>query len=146
MRGEKIYEYEVDFITMFDFGVAFSEIQEGKASIPVVGARFDAGFAGRSRGRLAGQVSGIDYAYLRPDGCLQLDIRGIFETDDGHRISLKAGGVGVLRPDAPVLELSENVNLLTASEVYAWVNARQIWAFGTADLTAGKIFLEGFMQ
>ena len=45
-----------------------------------------------------------------------------------------------------MLELSENVSLLTASEAYAWVNARQIWAVGTANLATGQLHVEAYLQ
>ncbi|WP_219893061.1 DUF3237 family protein [Aquisediminimonas profunda] len=146
MRGEKIYEYDVDMTGTIDFGVELAHILEGKASIPPQGARFDVGFDGRSTGRIAGRLSGTDFAYMRPDGCIELNIRGVIETDDGKRIALQAGGVGVLRSDAPILDLTETVRLLTAAPDYDWVNARQILAVGTADLATGKIHLEGFLQ
>jgi hypothetical protein len=38
------------------------------------------------------------------------------------------------------------VRLTTSHESHHWVNGRQIWATGTADLGAGKISVEAFMQ
>lgn len=146
VRGEKIYQYDVDITGVTDFGVELGAILEGKARIPIQGARFDAAFDGRATGRISGRVSGIDYAYMRPDGCIELNILGTLETDDGSRIALSAGGLGVLRKDEPILDLSENVRLLTAVSDYAWVNEKQIWAFGTANLATGKIHVEAFMQ
>lgn len=146
MRGEKIYEYDAALTTQVDFGIELAAILDGSKPIPLQGARFDAGFEGRATGRLAGRVSGVDYAYLRHDGCLELNIRGVFETPDGGRIALQAGGVGVFRVREPVIDLSENVSLLTASEAYAWVNARQIWASGCVDLGAGRLHVEGYLQ
>ena len=146
MRGEKVYEYDVDITGMIDFGVELGAILERKMPIPPQGARFDVAFDGRATGRLSGRVSGIDHAFMRPDGCIELNIHGVIETDNGCRIALAAGGLGVLRNDAPILDLSENVRLLTASADYAWVNAGPIWAFGTANLETGKIHLEGYLQ
>ncbi len=83
---------------------------------------------------------------MRPDGCVELNIRGVIEADDGRRIALMASGVGVLRNGEPVLDLSENVNLLTAWESLAWINARQVWAVGTVNLATGKIHIEGYLQ
>ena len=57
-----------------------------------------------------------------------------------------ARGVGVLRPGEPVLDLSENVSLLTASDDYAWINTKQNWAIGTANLATGDIHLVGYLQ
>ena len=146
MRGEKSYEYDVDITGMIDFGIELGAILEGKTPIPLHGARFDAAFDGRATGRLSGRISGTDHAFMRPDGCVDLNIHAVIETDDGSRIALAAGGVGVLRDGEPVLDLSENVRLLTAATGYEWVNARQIWAIGTANLATGKIHLEGYLQ
>ncbi len=145
MRGEKIYEYDADITGMTDFGIELGAILDGSKPIPPQGARFDVGFEGRATGRLAGRVGGADYAYMRADGRIELNIRGVLETPDGARISLVAGGVGVLRANEPVIDLSENVSLLTAAEAYS-CNARQIWAVGVADLAAGKLHVEGYLQ
>ena len=55
-------------------------------------------------------------------------------------------GVAVPRVDQPVADLSENVVLSTAFADYAWVNARQIWGVGSANLAEGKIHIDGCMQ
>lgn len=146
MRGEKIYEYEAETTSQVDFGIELAAILDGSQRIPPQGARFDVGFEGRATGRLAGRVSGVDYAYIRPDGCLQLNIRGVLETPDGVRIALEAGGVGVFRVGESVIDLFENVSLLTASDAYAWINARQIWATGFVDLASGRLHVEGYLQ
>lgn len=146
MRGEKIYEYEVDIVSMTDFGIELASLLDGSKPIPQQGARFDVGFAGHAKGRISGSVRGTDFAYVRPDGCFELNILGVLETADGGRIALSAGGVGIYRKDTPVFDLSENVRLLTAAPALNWVNGRQIWATGTANLATGKINLEAFMQ
>ena len=146
MRGEKIYEFDAEITGMTDFGVELAAILDGGRPIPPQGARFDVSFAGQATGRLAGRISGVDYVYMRADGRVELNIRGVFETPNGARISLFAGGVGVMRAGAPVLDLSVNVSLLTASETYGWVNARQIWSVGFADLAAGKLHVEAYLQ
>ena len=146
MRGEKIYDFDAEVTGTTDFGIALSDILDGSHPIPAQGARFDVAFAGRATGRLAGRISGIDYVYMRADGRVELNIRSVFETPDGARISLLADGVGVLRAGEPVLDLSANVSLLTASKAYEWVNARQIWSIGFADLGAGKLHVEAYLQ
>ena len=40
------------------------------------------------------------------------------EADDGARIALSAGGVGVFRAGEPVIDLAENITLHTAFEAY----------------------------
>jgi hypothetical protein len=146
MRGEKIYEYEVDITSMTDFGIDLASLLDGSKQIPPQGARFDVAFAGQATGRIAGAVRGTDFAYVRPDGCFELNIMGVIETAEGMRISLSASGVGPHQKDAPILDLTENVRLLTGGPDLAWVNGRQIWSTGTANLATGKINIEAFMQ
>jgi hypothetical protein len=146
MRGEKIYEYELDVTGMTDFGVTLEAVMSGQAAIPPQGLRIDVAFDGRATGRLAGRVRGIDHARMRADGRIDLDIRAVVETDDGHRVALAADGVATPRAGEPVADLFENVTLSTAVAGYAWVNARQVWGVGTVNFATGKIRIEAFMQ
>ncbi len=146
MRGEKIYDFELEITSMTDFGVDLASLLDGSKAIPPQGARFDVGFAGHAKGQIAGSVRGTDFIYVRPDGCFELNILGVIETTGGMRVSLSAGGIGVYRKDAPIFDLSENVRLLTAAPALSWVNGRQIWATGAANLATGKINIEAFMQ
>lgn len=143
MQGEKIYEYVIDITGVTDFGVSMEALNSGQTPIPPQGARFDFSFEGRSTGRLSGRLYGIDYFHMRADGRGELNIRGVIETDDGHRIALEADGVSTPRADGTT-ELFENVKLTTAAADYAWVNARQIWAVGA--LADGKIRVTGYLQ
>lgn len=146
MRGEKIYEYELDVTGVTDYGVAMDAVLSGQAPIPPQGLRFDVAFAGRASGRLAGRVTGVDYARMRADGRIDLDIRAVIETDAGHRIALSADGIAAPRAGEAVADLYENVALGTAVEEYAWVNARQVWGVGTVNFATGKIHVAGYMQ
>lgn len=146
MRGEKIYEYDLDVTGVTDYGVSLDAVLSGQTAVPPQGLRFDIAFAGRASGRLAGRVHGTDYARIRADGRIDLDIRATIETEDGHRIALSADGVAVPRAAEPMADLSENVCLGTAAERYAWVNARQIWAIGTVDFAAGKVHIDAYLQ
>jgi hypothetical protein len=137
MKGEKIYEYDLDVT---------DAILSGKEKLPPQGVRMDVAFEGRAVGRLVGRVRGIDYLRMRADGRIDLDIRAILETDDGRRIALSADGVGVPRAAEPVADLSENVSLSTAAEDFAWVNTRQIWGSGTVIFATGKIHIDAHMQ
>jgi len=146
MKGEKIYEYDVDFTGVTDYGVSLEAILAGNEKVPPQGARFDVAFEGRASGRLSGRVRGVDYLRIRADGRIDLDIRAAIETGDGCRIALSAGGVAVPHPDEPVADLFENVCLTTSAAGYAWVNTRQIWAPGTVNLAAGKVHIDAYMQ
>jgi hypothetical protein len=146
MRGEKIYEYDLDVTGVTDFGVEMGAALSGQVKLPPQGIRIDVAFAGRASGRLAGRVHGIDHARMRADGRIDLDIRAVIETDGGRRIALAASGVATPRAGEPVADLFENITLTTAAEEYAWVNARQVWGVGAVDFAAGKIHIDGYMQ
>ncbi len=146
MTGEKIYEYDLDITGMTDYGISLEAILSGAQPIPPQGARIDVAFAGQATGRLAGRVHGIDHLRMRADGRIDLDIRAVIETTDGHRIALSADGAGTLRAGEPVADLRENVALTTAAEGYAWVNSRQIWGVGTVNVATGKIHIDAYMQ
>jgi hypothetical protein len=146
MNGEKIYSYDLDVTGVTDYGVSLEAILAGQVAIPPQGARLDVAFAGRATGRLAGRVTGVDYARMRADGRVDLDIRAVIETEDGERIALSADGVAVPRAGEPVADLFENITLSTAAAGCAWVNTRQVWGVGTVDFAAGKIHIDGYMQ
>ncbi len=146
MKGEKIYEYDLEVAGVTDYGVTLEAILSGQERVPPQGARIDVAFEGRAKGRLAGRVRGVDYLKLRADGRIDLDIRALLETDDGRRIALAADGVGVPRAAEPVADLSENIRLSTAAKDYMWVNTRQIWGSGTVNFATGKIHIDAYMQ
>ncbi len=146
MKGEKIYEYDLDITGMTDYGVTLEAILSGQARVPPQGARIDVAFDGRAIGRLAGRVRGVDYLRMRADGRIDLDIRATLETDEGRRIALSADGVAVPRATEPIADLYENVRLTTAAEEYGWVGTRQIWGLGTVNLATGRIHIDGYMQ
>jgi hypothetical protein len=146
MKGEKIYEYDLNVTGMTDYGITLQSIVSGQSRVPPQGARIDVAFEGRATGRLTGRVSGVDYLKIRADGRIDLDIRAVIETEDGHRIALSADGAGVPRVAEPVADLCENVSLTTAAENYAWVHTRQIWGVGTVNLAVGKIHIDAYMQ
>jgi hypothetical protein len=146
MKGEKIYEYDLDVTGVTDYGITLAAILSGQERIPPQGARIDVAFEGRAIGRLAGRVRGVDYLQVRADGRIDLDIRAVIETDDNQRIALSADGVAVPRAAEPVGDLCENVRLSTAAAGYAWVNTRQIWGAGTVNFATGKIHIDAYMR
>jgi hypothetical protein len=146
MKGEKIYECDLDLVKVTDYGISIDAILAGKEKVPLQGARFDLTVDGRAKGRLAGRQHGTDYVRMRADGRIDLDLHVAIETDNGQRIALAGDGVAMMHSGQPVIDISANIRLTTASKEYAWVNARQIWSVGTADLATGKIRVEAYMQ
>ena len=87
-----------------------------------------------SGSRLSGFVVGpsADWAVVRPDGTLKLDVRVLLRTDDGADIYMSYSGIGLnggarLRT-APQFE--------TGDERYTWLNAVQAVSTGSSDGTA----------
>jgi Protein of unknown function (DUF3237) len=146
MRGEKIYEWDLNITGVTDYGVTLDALLSGKEKVPLQGTRFDVAFEGDSKGRLTGKVRGVEYLLMRADGRTDLDGRGTIETEDGHRIAVQIEGVATPRANEPMIDLVENVRLTTAAPKYDWVNTRQIWGLGTVNLTMGKMHVEAFMQ
>jgi hypothetical protein len=146
MRGEKIYEHDLDLTGVTDYGMSMDALLTGREAIPLQGARFDLAVNGRFDGRLAGRAHGVDYLRVRADGRMELDLHLTIETDDGRRIALSGDGQAAPRNGEPIFDIFGNIRLSTASKEYAWVNERQIWSVGTASLATGKIHIEAFMQ
>jgi hypothetical protein len=146
MRGEKIYEYDLEVTGVTDCGVSLQGILSGVERVPPQGVRIDIAFEGRAAGRVAGRVRGVDYVRFRADGRIDLDIRAVIDTEHGSRIALSADGVAVPRATEPVADLCENVCLSATVEEYAWVNTRQVWGVGTVNFAAGTVHIDGYMQ
>ena len=146
MRGEKIYEMDLDLTGVTDFGVSMDAITTGKEAIPLHGAGFDLAVDGPFKGRLAGRAHGVDYVRVRADGRMELDLHLTSETEDRSRIALSGDGQAAPRSGEPTLDIFGSIRLSTADKKYSWVNERQIWSVGTANLATRKLHLEGFMQ
>jgi hypothetical protein len=146
MRGEKIFECDLNVTGVTDSGVSLQDILSGQKRVPPQGVRIDIALEGRATGRLTGRVRGVDYVRMCADGRVDLDIRAVIETEQGSRIALSADGVAVPRTTEPIADLSENVRLSTAAEEYAWVNTRQVWGVGTVNFAAGIVHIDAYMQ
>jgi hypothetical protein len=144
--GKKIYEIDLDITGTTDYGVTMDAIMSGKAKVPLQGAQFDVAFVGTSKSVLAGKVHGVDYLVMRADGRTDLNVHATLETEDGQRIAAHIGGVASPRQNEPIIDLHENIRLITASEKYSWVNSRQVWGVGTVNVATGKAHIEAYMQ
>jgi hypothetical protein len=146
MSYEKIFEYDLDITGVTDYGSDMEALLTGRESAPLQGAQFDVMLAGPVKGRVTGNMRGIDYLRVRPDGRRELELRGMIETDDGSRIAFAAEGVGSPRAGEPVVDLAVKIDLLTAASAYSWVNAKLAWGSGYADLATNKIHVEVYLH
>jgi hypothetical protein len=143
--GEFIYEYTLQFTQVVEYGISSSAAFSGQVAPPPEGARFDVYFEGEVTGpKFKGTAKGIDYLHIRADGRCHLHIHAEITAEDGKKISLFADGVGTAQPGSPIIQLRENVTLTTHHPEYAWVNAIQVWAPGTVDLSKGIIHVKGY--
>lgn len=135
-----MFDEKLHLTNIADYGVSIQEFTTRSISLPPAGARFDIAYEGRIEGeRLRGTLRGVDYAWVRPDGRFQLDIRARLTTDDGAPIALYADGI-MKAPDANgIAELRLNMTLTTAAPAYTWVNGLQIWGTGRVNLETGQI-------
>ena len=128
LTGKKIYEIDLDITGTTDYGVTMDAIMSGKAKVPLQGAQFDVAFVGTSKGVLAGKVHGVDYLVMRADGRTDLNVHATLETEDGQRIAAHIGGVASPRQNEPIIDLHENIRLITASEKYSWATVGRFGA------------------
>ncbi len=86
--------------------------------------------------RLKGEVlpGGGDWALVRPDGAVELDVRATLRTDDGELIYTVYRGILRGSPDSPDFYFRTAPMYETASEKYGWIN--QIVAVCVGKLTA----------
>lgn len=146
MRGEKIFEYDLDVVGMTDFGASLYEILGGQAEVPLEGARFDVSVEGSIEGRISGSLRGIDYFRIRADGRREIDLRATIETKDGERIAFAARGVAVPRESEPIVDLLLNIKLDSAAPAFALPSTRPTWGVGRMDLTSQKIHVDAYLQ
>ncbi|MEW5995386.1 MAG: DUF3237 family protein [Candidatus Zixiibacteriota bacterium] len=143
--GEFLYEAEVSFTEVVEYGVSLKAVLSGNVSVPTAGARFDVHFRGVLRGpRLSGTVAGVDYLYVRADGRGQLHIHAQITTEDSQNIAFFADGVALRQEGTTVWQLRENVSFITESSTYAWLNQLQGWGQGTVDPGKGEVKVKAY--
>jgi hypothetical protein len=143
MTGELVYEYTLQVVRVVEYGLSVDELFSGRASPTPEGARIDFYLEGSVTGpKLKGTVVGIDYLYFRADGRAQLHIHAEITTEDGKKVSLAAEGIAIPEQGSSVVQLRENVTLLTNHPELSWVNAIQVWASGTVDVSSGQVHVK----
>ena len=143
--NELIYEAEIHFTGMVEYGVSMDALSSRKVPIPLAGARFDQTFEGILRGpKLSGKISGTDYLQVRADGLFQLHLHAQVTTDDGTEISMSSEGISIQIDGEKVTQLRATVSLFTTSETYSWLNQLRLWAVGTFDPIKGEALIRAY--
>jgi hypothetical protein len=100
--------------------------------------------------KLQGKVrpGGGDFASLRSDGVIMVDVRGLLESHDGALIDIAYQGVLDLGPEGYAnflkgvmpaeLKIRAAPRLRTAHPAYQWLNRLQCYSIGEADLAQQK--------
>ena len=145
LAGELVYQYAPQVTQVVEYGASADAVFSGRTPPPREGARFDLYLEGPVTGpRLTGTVKGVDYLNFRADGRAELHIHAEITTDDGRKIALLAGGLGIPEEGSSVFQLRENVILMTNYPEYRWVNQIQVWAAGTVDFAKGEVRLDAY--
>jgi hypothetical protein len=145
MPGELIYEYAPQVRRIIEYGASAEAVLMRTSPPPKEGARLDLYLEGPViAGRLQGTVTGVDYLNMRADGRAELHIHGHITLEDGKKVALEAGGVAVPEGDSSIFQLREHVNLTSNDPALAWVNATEVWARGTVDVSTGQVHLRAY--
>jgi len=145
MPGELIYEYTPQVTGIIEYGASAEAVLMRTSPPPREGARLDLYLEGPViAGRLQGTVTAIDYMNMRADGRAELHIHGQITLKDGKKVALEAGGVAVPEGDSSIFQLREHVNLTSNDSALAWVNATEVWARGTVDVSTGQVHLRAY--
>lgn len=145
LSGTHLYEAHFDLAAPIGVGAT----PEGfRAIYPVTGGTFK---GERLSGRFL-PTTGADWARIRPDGSVAVDVRVCAETDDGALIYITYQGRIVIPPEiqAQVLDLDAEQRpdpsqyyfrvtplFETASEKYAWLN--HVCAVGIGRVVQGGV-------
>jgi hypothetical protein len=141
---EHLFDEEIRLTGITEYGISWKELIEGNAEIPVQGARFDLSFEGKVTGsKVNGVIKGIDYLEIRSDGKFTLNIHARIITEDGEIISVKENGIST-PGQSGVAKLNLNMEFLTTSSNYSWLNRKQVWVVGEVDMINGEVKAAGF--
>ena len=144
--GELLYEAEIRFTGIVEYGVSMAALSSGQTAPPPDGARFDQSFEGSLSGpRLRGRITGTDYLRVSADGRFRLHIHAQIHTDDGQDISFASEGVTYQGERSCEAELRATVSLFSSSPLYKWLNPLQVWALGSLDLDHGRALVRAYI-
>ncbi len=122
---------------------------EGDLGMQVIGKtpggmRIDFPFEGTANGpHWEGErpINGVDYATVRADGNMSLDIRGVIG-EKREAVSYRGSGVSIANPDRSA-DPKELVTFETANEDLAWLNDEVAVVFGHGE--GGRLALDFYL-
>ena len=139
-----LFDEEIQLTGIKEYGISWDELTKGRVEIPAQGARFDLAFEGKILGeKINGVIKGVDFLEVRADGKFMLNIQATIITDDGETIAVKEYGTSTPDPSGTAI-LHLNMEFLTASPKYDWLNKKQVWSVGEVNMINGKVNVSGF--
>jgi Protein of unknown function (DUF3237) len=142
---ELIYEADIRFTGTVEYGTSMQDLTTGKVAMPLAGARFDQTFVGVLRGpKLYGEIAGIDYLFVRPDGLFQLNLHARICTQDHVNIAFSSTGVSLPSDREDITRIRAAAFLFTTHENYLWVNKLQLWAAGSLNIGEGTALIKAY--
>lgn len=142
---EYLFSETIRHAGLTEYGYSLSDLNRG-LPIPAAGARFDIAFEGELAGpEIKGTIKGVDFLLLRADGRFQLNLQATITTDDGEKIALHEDGI-MLQPDEKgIAGLRLNMQFITASPKYQWLNDHLVWGIGEANMQQGTVTVKAFI-
>ncbi len=109
------------------------------------GVRFSQNSQGRMKGLYdAGHMDTVE-VLMKPDGTMEVELRGMEVTTEGEAILLQ--GRGTARMMSPTMNHVEgSATYQTASKKFAWLNSAKIRFEGTGETTTGEGKVKVFAQ
>ena len=144
-NAEMIYQAEIQFTQIWDFGVPMESFRPEKGTIPPQGARFDFEFEGRLTGpKLQGTILGTDHLTVRADGQFLLHLHARIQTDDGAPIALTGEGITTPIEGTEKTKMGTSISLFTGAPAYVWLNHIQVWSIGILDVPKGELAVKAY--
>lgn len=119
------------------FSATMRPVQIGATPI---GTRLNLELDGRSEegGRIAGRFTGVDYATLRSDGNLELNVQATLTSEGGERAAISGIGLAVPTPGGGMAGRLA-LRFATAAPGLAWMNSVLGIAVTRADMQTGSL-------
>lgn len=135
-----VYEGISTVNNTIDFGIDVPSIFAGN-QVPADGARVDFEFEGTTTGELNGQLKGIDFSTILPDGTIIVDVRGTIVTQDGASVALDVEGLSIPSTTSGISNFFETATLNSYSDSLSYLNDKYIIGVGTSDNNTGLLTL-----
>lgn len=140
-----VYELQAQITGAEGFGVDPNAVIAGQVAIPEKGLRMDLNFQGTLNGEITGNLEGIDYLTVHPNGNLQIDAMGIITTNDGQKIALNIDGLTIPSTDAQgISNVYESGTLISNATPYNRYNDKYIVGVGTSTASTLNLKLYHF--